>query len=1477
MQHWNRPSSGVPLACLGLLVFCHIAAAQGPCAYTLTPATINLPSSGGSGAIAVNTAPGCGWAVTSQPAWLFFPSADSGVGPAVLAYTAQPSFHPVSRIGTVTIAGQSVTLHQAGSCDWSLDPVQRSVAAAAATGQIQITLTSGTAGCQWQASSSAAWLRITGANSGSGTSSTLAYAVDPNAASSARTATLTISGRSVSITQAGAAAFCSPALSPGSALMENTGGNGSFHVISSCPWTATSSAPWISLANSAAGAGNGTVSYSVQPMPTGEPARTGTISVNSSLFRITQNAASCTFTVTGPSSLPASGVTDASLIVVPSSPNCAWSASTSADWVTITSGANGNVSGVVRYAVTPNPGPERTTSLVVAGSMVTLRQAAGTGCPATLAPDSVTFTADGTGSTGATVLVQSPCSWTATSNVSWIRIISPANGNGPGPVTYRVEPNATPAARSGSLTVAGKTLSITQNPPASCRISIGTESVTVAAAGASSAVPINASPGCNWSLARAGLPSWITAAQAAGTGNGTLRLNIEANTGATPRQAMLTVAERTITVTQPAGASFSCQASTPFYSPAMRAEGMAELTAELILDCQGMASQQIRGDIVVRLNTRLTSRAVNTSGGVEALLLVQEPAVAQLGTNAFTGTLVSNDAVRFPNVLIANAGMNYGRRFRIVNLRADATVPNLASDIFATVEIPGIPVSNPRQLVGQKQPGVAATINTPTAAAANVLLPVTFRELLPTAFRPRIAPGQDPSIPGHMYLYNAESGYVNLSLLGSRIGLADSGTRLMVRLRNLRPGVRVQAPVEPSNAPGAARLVSPDSTGAGLGFVSGTSPRDIPVSDGEAVITWEVIQATAGPETFTFPITILGTLPGDDSAIVSAATAFLGPVETAGGTSIPRFQEAVGARRPYALRIAGSLGEAASSAALRSPGTVRRAPAGNRSLALGVSVTNDSDGPTAATYIRGNLSAGLSVPADCDARDSRGTCHGGDGFALVTIPSLDPGQTIHLSFPAFLSDQAPGGSAIRLTATASSDFTVAADAADGCLAGFSEPSLEIAAGASSGTMRVYSCHPWTLDTSTTPWLTLSPSRGEGDTTITYTVTANPSASPRSAVLALTRTSALTLVQQGGSGNIAPCTYSFNSFQDSAAASGDIRTVRLSTGPACSWTALANAAWINILSARNGAGTSVIRYQVAPNTTNVPRMATVTAGGLAFSVTQAPANCTYTLSGPAALLPATAGSYPISVQTQGGCPWIATTSTPWVTFVTTGSAGSGSFTINVAANTGAVPRPGSLVVAGQTLRYLQRGSDSPVFHDTPASHPFLGYINYLGANGITNGCNNTATLYCPESLMTRSEMAAFIVRSLLGESFTYNPAPYFADVPASHTAFRYIQKLRDLGVTNGCTASTYCPDATVTRGQMAAFLVRALLGIDATATFPYPASAFFADVPGAHPFFAYIQKLRELGITAGCTAATYCSEDGNTRGQMAVFVTRGLSQ
>ncbi|MBV6466221.1 MAG: hypothetical protein PGMFKBFP_01524 [Anaerolineales bacterium] len=76
--------------------------------------------------------------------------------------------------------------------------------------------------------------------------------------------------------------------------------------------------------------------------------------------------------------------------------------------------------------------------------------------------------------------------------------------------------------------------------------------------------------------------------------------------------------------------------------------------------------------------------------------------------------------------------------------------------------------------------------------------------------------------------------------------------------------------------------------------------------------------------------------------------------------------------------------------------------------------------------------------------------------------------------------------------------------------------------------------------------------------------------------------------------------------------------------------------------------------------------------------------------------------------------------------------------------------------------------------------------------------------------------------------------------------------------------------------MAAFMIRARFGITVGQTFPYPSAiAAFQDVSASSGFFPYVQKMKQLGITSGCTATAYCPDAPTTRGQMAVFLIRAL--
>jgi hypothetical protein len=111
---------------------------------------------------------------------------------------------------------------------------------------------------------------------------------------------------------------------------------------------------------------------------------------------------------------------------------------------------------------------------------------------------------------------------------------------------------------------------------------------------------------------------------------------------------------------------------------------------------------------------------------------------------------------------------------------------------------------------------------------------------------------------------------------------------------------------------------------------------------------------------------------------------------------------------------------------------------------------------------------------------------------------------------------------------------------------------------------------------------------------------------------------------------------------------------------------------------------------------------------------------------------------------------------------------------------------------------------------------------------------------------------------------------FADVAPTDYYFNAINLMSQSGITAGCGGNNFCPMQMVTRYQMAIFVVRAIQGGDNFAPSPTP---YFSDVPASAPGFQWIQRLYELGITAGCGTGKYCPNDNVTRDQMATILIR----
>lgn len=265
----------------------------------------------------------------------------------------------------------------------------------------------------------------------------------------------------------------------------------------------------------------------------------------------------------------------------------------------------------------------------------------------------------------------------------------------------------------------------------------------------------------------------------------------------------------------------------------------------------------------------------------------------------------------------------------------------------------------------------------------------------------------------------------------------------------------------------------------------------------------------------------------------------------------------------------------------------------------------------------------------------------------------------------------------------------------------------------------------------------------------------------------------------------------------------------------------------------------------------------------------PSLCVLSISPFSASFSADPGTGSFNVTQASNCNWTASSNVPWITVTSGAGAGNGAVSYSVTANTGTGNRTGTITISGSTFTIVQgkdfldvpkthlfyteigqlsaRGitvgctngtycPEDPVtrqqmaafiiralgefhpvpaalqrFADVPLQNPFSAFIDRLAAFGITSGCavnNQGQPSYCPADNVTREQMAAFIIRAL-GE---YDPpvpsSQRYLDVPASNPFYAFIDRLGALGITRGCGGGNYCPHDNVTRGQMAAFLVRA---------------------------------------------------------------------
>jgi len=416
------------------------------CTYSLGATSLEFGPPGGRGEIPVSTAPGCTWTAQASAPWITILGNPTSSGPGVLGFRVDATLGP-PRNGTITIANLNVSITQGSGCAYTVTPSSVNAGSAATTGSIQV---SAPPGCGWSATSSTSWVTISGASGGNGDGQ-VQFSVAANTGP-ARSGTLTIANQNVTVSQASGCTFTfnPPSVNAGAA---STTGSIQVGAAAACTWSATSGSTWVTITGGSSGSGDGQVQFAIAA--NSGPARTTSISIGGQSVSVAQ-ASGCTYSVSpGSQDIgPAGGSASASIAT---GVGCPWTASSNADWLSITT-TSGTGPAQVPFSASANPGPPRSGTILVAGQLLTVNQASA--CTWTFVPPTHVFGAEG-GNGNILVIVSGACTWNTVSNAGWITVTSGASGAGGGLVQFVVAANAG-AARSGTLTIAGQRYDVTQ-------------------------------------------------------------------------------------------------------------------------------------------------------------------------------------------------------------------------------------------------------------------------------------------------------------------------------------------------------------------------------------------------------------------------------------------------------------------------------------------------------------------------------------------------------------------------------------------------------------------------------------------------------------------------------------------------------------------------------------------------------------------------------------------------------------------------------------------------------------------------------------------------------------------------------------------------------------------------------------------------------------------------------------------------------
>ena len=193
-------------------------------------------------------------------------------------------------------------------------------------------------------------------------------------------------------------------------------------------------------------------------------------------------------------------------------------------------------------------------------------------------------------------------------------------------------------------------------------------------------------------------------------------------------------------------------------------------------------------------------------------------------------------------------------------------------------------------------------------------------------------------------------------------------------------------------------------------------------------------------------------------------------------------------------------------------------------------------------------------------------------------------------------------------------------------------------------------------------------------------------------------------------------------------------------------------------------------------------------------------------------------------------------------------------------------PASKVTVKATFEKAATEPETPVFTDVSTSAYYYDAVEWAVEEGVTSG--TTATTFSPNASCTRAQMVTFLWRAN-GSPKAGGTNP-FTDVKPDAYYYDAVLWAVEKGITSGTSATTFSPDATVTRGQTVTFLYRANGSPAVSGSSP------FADVAADAYYAAAVQWAVAENVTAGTSATTFSPNNACTRAQIVTFLYRDMA-